>query len=93
MCRIRYTVILECDVIMFFRDFINGLCRAGDDKGMHFSDVRRAHRFNSTRGDTLEGVFSKLKKEFRDLQLIVAVLDRGTSYSESDNYTCSSLHI
>ena len=79
--------------IMFFSNFIDGLHHAGDEKGMHFSDVRsdvrRVYYFNSARGDTLVGVFSKLKKEFRDLQLIVAVLDRGTSYSEFDNYECN----
>ena len=79
--------------IMFFSNFIDGLCHAGDEKGMRFSDVRRVYYFNSARGDTLEGIFSKLKREFRDLQLIVAVLDRGTSYSESDNFECSSLHV
>ena len=96
-------IILECSevlnvmCILFFSNFIDGLCHAGGKKGMHFSDVRsdvrRIHYFNSAKGDTYKGVFSKLKDDFHDLQLIVAVLDRGTSYSEPDNYECSSLHV
>ena len=73
--------LLITDFLSFFcRNFVSKLRTASTDCGMQMADPTKVHYFNPR--DSVKCVFEMLHSEVRDLQLIVAILDKGTNYSE-----------